>query len=129
MPPLTPTAAEQKTGQLQTTWNSCSLRSSITITNARQALYSRLAAFPAHKTLEGFDFNFATGVTKKHITELASMRFMERCENIILLGPSGVGKTHLAIGLGVEAVKLRIKTRLTSAADLMRQLTTARRQD
>lgn len=58
----------------------------------KQALYSRLAAFPAHKTLEGFDFNFATGVPKKHLIELASMRFVERCENIILLGPSGVGR-------------------------------------
>ncbi|HAI0996001.1 TPA: AAA family ATPase, partial [Escherichia coli] len=52
----------------------------------------------------------------------------ERNENIVLLGPSGVGKTHLAIAMGYEAVRAGIKVRFTTAADLLLQLSTAQRQ-
>ncbi|HDY0031249.1 ATP-binding protein, partial [Escherichia coli] len=51
-----------------------------------------------------------------------------RNENIVLLGPSGVGKTHLAIAMGYEAVRAGIKVRFTTAADLLLQLSTAQRQ-
>ncbi|WP_029364838.1 ATP-binding protein, partial [Escherichia coli] len=54
--------------------------------------------------------------------------FIERNENIVLLGPSGVGKTHLAIAMGYEAVRAGIKVRFTTAADLLLQLSTAQRQ-
>jgi DNA replication protein DnaC len=54
---------------------------------------------------------------------------VERTENVILLGPSGVGKTHIAIALGMEAVKNGIKTRFVSAADLLLPLTTAKQQN
>ncbi|HCD8906156.1 TPA: ATP-binding protein, partial [Escherichia coli] len=53
---------------------------------------------------------------------------IERNENIVLLGPSGVGKTHLAIAMGYEAVRAGIKVRFTTAADLLLQLSTAQRQ-
>ena len=65
----------------------------------RQTL-TRMACFPALKTLEAFDFAFAHGVPKTQILELAALAFVERTENVVLLGPSGVGKTHLAIALG-----------------------------
>ncbi|KGA51738.1 istB-like ATP binding family protein [Yersinia pestis] len=52
----------------------------------------------------------------------------KRNENIVLLGPSGVGKTHLAIAMGYEAVRAGIKVRFTTAADLLLQLSTAQRQ-
>ena len=93
----------------------------------RQML-AKLAGFPAVKTLEAFDFGFAVGAPKALLTELATLAFIERAENVVLLGPSGVGKTHLAIALGLRATSASIKTRFIAAADLMLQLQTARRQ-
>ncbi len=64
---------------------------------------TRLAGFPAVKTLDEFSFEFAKGVKRSQIEELAGLGFVERNENIVLVGPSGVGKTHLAIALGYRA--------------------------
>ena len=64
---------------------------------------TRTAGFPALKTLEAYDFTFATGAPHSQIQELASLGFVERAENIVLLGPSGTGKTHLAIAFGLIA--------------------------
>jgi len=94
---------------------------------SRQTL-ARLAGFPAIKTLEGFDFQFATGAPRERIEALASMAFLERRENVIFLGPSGTGKTHLAIALGYRATQAGAKVRFISAADLMLQLESAQRQ-
>jgi DNA replication protein DnaC len=94
---------------------------------ARQML-ARVAGFPAVKTLDGYDFEFATGAPRQQIMQLAGLGFVERAENVVLLGPSGVGKTHLAIALGYLATQAGIKTRFTSAADLVLQLETAQRQ-
>ncbi len=57
----------------------------------KQAMYTRMAAFPAVKTFEEYDFTFATGAPQKQIQSLRSLSFIERNENIVLLGPSGVG--------------------------------------
>ncbi len=54
----------------------------------------RLAGLPYRKSLGEFDFNFASGVDKKVVTELSSLAFLERASNVCLLGPPGVGKTH-----------------------------------
>lgn len=89
----------------------------------------KLATLPAIKTLETYDFAYASGAPKKQIGELASLAFIERAENIVLLGPSGVGKTHLASALALKATQAGIKTRFISAADLMMQLATAKAQD
>jgi DNA replication protein DnaC len=91
-------------------------------------MFARVAGFPAIKTLDSFDFGFATGVPHKQIHELASLAFIERAENIVFLGPSGVGKTHLAIALGYLATQHGHKVRFTSAADLVMTLETAQRQ-
>jgi len=78
-------------------------------------MYTRMAAFPAIKTFEDYDFVYATGAPQKQLQSLRSLSFIEREENVVLLGPSGVGKTHLAIALGYEAVRAGIKVRFTTA--------------
>lgn len=64
----------------------------------RQTL-TKLASLPSIKTLEQYDFAFASGAPRAQIQELASLAFIERAENVVLLGPSGVGKTHIASAL------------------------------
>jgi len=85
----------------------------------KQNMLTRLAGFPAIKTLDDFDYEFAQGVKRSQIEELAGLGFVERNENVVLIGPSGVGKTHLAIALGYRAAQAGIKTRFTTAADLL----------
>lgn len=88
----------------------------------------KLATMPAIKTLEQFDWAQAGGAPKAQITELAHLAFVERAENVVLLGPSGVGKTHIALALAQRAVHAGHKVRFISAADLMLQLATAKAQ-
>jgi DNA replication protein DnaC len=90
-----------------------------------KSMLLRTAGLPVLKTLEEFDFTFAHGVTKKSVLELSSMAFVERAENIVLLGASGLGKTHLAIALGYIATQMGIKTRFIGAADLVIALAAA----
>jgi DNA replication protein DnaC len=94
-----------------------------------RAMLTRLAGFPVIKTLDEFDFEFAGGVPKAVVQELGSLAFVERCENVVLLGASGVGKTHLAIALGYRATQAGLKTRFITAADLLMTLSTAMRQN
>ena len=91
-------------------------------------MFARLAGFPVVKTLDGFDFAFATGAPRQQIHELAGLAFIERAENVVFLGPSGVGKTHLAIALGYLATQHGHKVRFTTAGDLVMTLETAQRQ-
>lgn len=93
----------------------------------RQTLL-KLATMPGVKTLEQFDFAFASGAPRAQIQELAALTFIARAENIVLLGPSGVGKSHIALALAHRAVMAGIKTRFITAADLMLQLATAKSQ-
>jgi len=88
----------------------------------------KMAGFPSLKQLDDYDFRFAVGAPKKQIEALASLSFIQRKENIVLLGPSGVGKTHVAIALGYLATQAGLKTRFMTAADLLLQLDTAQRQ-
>ena len=93
-----------------------------------RAVLLKMAGFPASKQLSDYDFKFAVGAPKKQIEALASLSFIQRKENIVLLGPSGVGKTHLAVALGYLATQAGLKTRFITAADLLLQLDTAQRQ-
>ena len=86
----------------------------------------KAARFPAIKSLETFDFDVIPTLNKKLVLELARAEFVDRCENIIALGPSGVGKTHLAIGIGLAACQHGIKTRFATAAAIVHELIEAR---
>lgn len=94
----------------------------------RNATLLKLATMPAVKTLEQFDWGQAGGAPKAQIMELAHLAFIERAENIVLLGPSGVGKTHVALAIAYRAVMAGNKTRFITAADLMLQLAAAKAQ-
>lgn len=83
---------------------------------------ARFAKLPYQKTLEEFDFSFQPSIDKKTINNLASMKFVYNTENVVFLGPPGVGKTHLAVALGIIAVKNGLTVYFTTAADLMDDL-------
>lgn len=84
-----------------------------------------IARFPYLKTLESFDFKFQPSVDQKRIKELALCHFIEHGENVIFLGPPGVGKTHLAIALGIKAVHSGYQVLFTSAQNLLANLSKA----
>lgn len=90
---------------------------------------TQLAGFPAPKRLEQFDFQFPTSIDEKKIRELASLRFLERHENVVLLGPPGVGKTHLAISLGMEAIRNGFGVYFVSLPDLLERLVRAQAEN
>jgi len=90
----------------------------------RQRLHE--ARFPEVKTLDTFDFAAAEGVSATQVHTLARGEWVTAPENLILAGPIGTGKTHLAIALGVEATKQKRRVLFTRAADLVRQLLEAR---
>ena len=82
----------------------------------------RKASFPTQKHLEGFDFRFQTTITKRQVNRLLTFEFIENRENVIFIGPPGVGKTHLAIGIGVKAVDAGYKVLFQTALELVESL-------
>lgn len=86
------------------------------------------AAFPVKKTLEEFDFEFQSSIDKKVIEDLATLRFVHNAENVVLLGPPGLGKSHLAIALGIEAVKAGMSVYFTNSGNLIERLKIANRE-
>lgn len=94
----------------------------------RRQTILRLSGLPVIKTLEQFDYAYASGVPRSQIQELAGLTFIERQENVVLLGPSGVGKTHLATAIGYKAAMAGLSIRFITAADMMLQLMASHRQ-
>ena len=121
------TAAKESWTYVQFLNELLSLESSAKLIRVKTTL-TKFAGFPAIKTLEQFDYNFTVGVNSKQINELASLEFIKKNENIILLGESGVGKTHLAIALAYKAVENRFKVKFTSLADLLATASRAKRE-
>ena len=86
----------------------------------------KAAAFPFIKTIEDYDFDFQPKLNKQEILELTSLKFIEELKNIVFLGSSGVGKTHLATSLGIVAAKKRYSTYFIKCHDLLQQLKRAK---
>lgn len=91
----------------------------VTATEARRlAGRLRFASLPTPATLEDFDYDAAPAVDPKLIAELATCRYLENATNVLLIGPPGLGKTHLAVGLARKAAEAGYRTYFTTAADL-----------
>ncbi|HEX7443647.1 MAG TPA: IS21-like element helper ATPase IstB, partial [Acidimicrobiales bacterium] len=91
----------------------------VTATEARRLTGRlRFACLPTPATLEDFDYDAAPGVDPKLINELATCRYLESATNLLLIGPPGVGKTHVAVGLARKAAEAGYRTYFTTAADL-----------
>ena len=86
----------------------------------------RQARFPAVKGLDGFDFAAIPSLNKMPVLELARGEYVERRENVIALGNSGTGKTHVALGLGLAACQKGMSVGFTTAAALVHELLEAR---
>jgi DNA replication protein DnaC len=91
----------------------------------RVAMGIQIAHFPAIKTLEEFDFKFQPSVDQKLVRELATGRFLAEADNVLVFGPPGVGKTHLAIALGRAVVEAGHSVLFTSATALLAALSKA----
>lgn len=91
----------------------------------RCELSIKSAKFPYTKTLDGFDFSYQPSLNADQIKELSKCRWVGNGENLVLLGPPGVGKTHLAIALGVEAIKQGYRTAFMSTQGLLASLAKA----
>jgi DNA replication protein DnaC len=105
---------------LQTEWQGRSQRGT--------ELRLRQARFPWLKTLEQFDFEFQPSLDRRQVRELAGMSFVERAHNVIVLGPPGVGKTHLAIALGIKAVEAGYSVLFLTLEELIGRLVRAAKE-
>jgi DNA replication protein DnaC len=86
----------------------------------------KAAKFPAVKSLDSFDFKAIPVLNKMQVLELARCEWVERRENVIALGPSGTGKTHIALGLGLSACQKGLSVGFVTAAALVHELMEAR---
>ena len=82
----------------------------------------RMAGFPYQKTFDDFEFDFQPGINKEEILDFKNLRFIENKENILFVGSPGVGKTHLATAIGIEAASNRYSTYFISCHDLISAL-------
>lgn len=83
------------------------------------------ARFPFLRTIEEYDFSYQPKVEEKLIRELGNLHFLSEAKNVIFIGPFGVGKTHLAIGLGIKAAHARKRVLFYSAEELINELASA----
>ena len=97
----------------------------------RRGIEARLrqSRFPWIKTLEQFDFEFQPSLDRKQVRELAGLSFVERGQNVVILGPPGVGKTHLAVALGVKAVEAGYSVLFLTLETLMTRLGRAKSEN
>lgn len=86
----------------------------------------KTGAFPHLKEVKDFDFTFQPTINKQQILDFETLRFIEKQENIVFLGNSGVGKTHLATSIGIAAAKKRCSTYFIKCHELLQQLKKAK---
>src|SRR5499426_697778 len=91
-------------------------------TSKNVTMRTSLARFPFVKSLDAFDFGYQPSIDRKQLQTLASCHFIEHGENVVLLGPPGVGKTHLAVGLGLKAIECGYRVLFTTAAGMITAL-------
>src|SRR5207248_6367614 len=105
--------------------------SAATVTQARDAhggeARIKAARFPARKTLEEFDFTFQRSVRKQVVEHLGQLDFLHAKENVILLGPPGTGKTHLAIAISIRACLAGTRVAFATATEWEARLSEAKR--
>lgn len=89
------------------------------------SMRTAMARFPFVKPLETFDFAYQPSIDKRQVLTLAGCQYIEHGDNVIVLGPPGVGKTHLAVSLGLKAIEAGYRVLFTSAAQLIATLTKA----
>lgn len=94
-------------------------------TSKNIAMRTAMARFPFVKPLETFDFSYQPSIDKRQVQSLASCHYIEHGDNVIVLGPPGVGKTHLAVSLGIKAIETGYRVLFTTAANLIGALTRA----
>jgi DNA replication protein DnaC len=94
-------------------------------TQKNVAMRTAMARFPFVKPMETFDFGYQPSIDKKQIQQLASCHYIEHGDNVLVLGPPGVGKTHLAVALGLKAIESGYRVLFTTAAALIASLTKA----
>jgi len=86
----------------------------------------KMAGFPGMKSIETFDFDFNSSIHRQTVSELATCTYIPKGQNILMLGPPGVGKTHLAIALGVSAIEKGYSVIYRSIFDLAEEMIEAR---
>jgi DNA replication protein DnaC len=94
-------------------------------TQKNVTMRTAMARFPFAKPLETFDFSYQPSIDKKQVQTLATSHYIEHGDNVLVLGPPGVGKTHLAVALGLKAIEAGYRVFFTTAANLIAALTKA----
>ena len=88
----------------------------------RIEINQRKAGFPVEKQLEEFDYRAQSSISKRQVNQLLDFSFIDERDNLIFIGPPGVGKTHLAIGIGQKAIQAGYKVMFTTALELVEML-------
>ena len=91
-------------------------------TQKRLETNRRKAGFPVEKHLEEFDYRHQASITKRQMNQLLDFSFIDNRANLIFIGPPGVGKTHLATGIGLKAINAGYKVLFSTALGLVEQL-------